>query len=80
MEETNKDKTKLRKRSVLIAGHSTSVSMENAFWLELKSICKENGKSLNQMVTEIDQRRSGNLSSALRVFVLSQFVEKNSIL
>ena len=77
-EETKKDSTKLRKRSVLIAGHPTSVSMEGAFWQELKSICKHRGTSLNQIVTEIDRHRTGNLSSALRVFILSHMTDRNS--
>jgi predicted DNA-binding ribbon-helix-helix protein len=62
----------IRKRSILIAGHSTSVSLEDAFWAELKSIAAARGQSLNQLAEEIDRDRSGNLSSALRVFVLSE--------
>ncbi len=77
-EKINKDTTKLRKRSVLIAGHQTSVSMEGAFWRELKSICKQRGTSLNKIVTEIDKNRTGNLSSALRVFILSHVTDRNS--
>jgi len=63
--------TRLRKRSVLIAGHATSVSLEDAFWDALAEIARTRGLSINQLVTEIDQRREGNLSSAIRVFVLS---------
>jgi predicted DNA-binding ribbon-helix-helix protein len=61
----------IRKRSILIAGHSTSVSLEDAFWAELKTIARARGQSLNQLAAEIDAARTGNLSSALRVFVLS---------
>jgi len=68
-------RTRLRKRSVLIAGHATSVSLEDAFWDALAAIARARGTSINQLVTEIDQRRDGNLSSAIRVFVLSNAKE-----
>jgi predicted DNA-binding ribbon-helix-helix protein len=58
------------KRSVVIAGHRTSVSLEEAFWLELKLLADRRGISLNQLVGEIDGKRKGNLSSALRLHVL----------
>jgi len=64
------DPARIRKRSVLIAGHATSVSLEDAFWTALKSIARGRGISLNQMITDIDRGRGGNLSSAIRVFVL----------
>jgi predicted DNA-binding ribbon-helix-helix protein len=60
----------LRKRSVMIAGHATSVSLEGAFWDVLKDIADSRGASINQLVAEIDAGRAGNLSSAIRVFVL----------
>ena len=62
----------LRKRSVLIAGHSTSVSLEEPFWDALKDIAASRGLSLNALVESVDGDRSGNLSSALRVFVLAE--------
>lgn len=58
------------KRSVLVAGHRTSVSLESEFWEALKEIAVRRELSLNQVVAEIDAGRSGNLSSAIRVFVL----------
>lgn len=61
----------MRKRSVVIAGHRTSVSLENAFWDELKTIACARGNTVNQIVTEIDGQRSGNLSSAIRLYVLN---------
>jgi predicted DNA-binding ribbon-helix-helix protein len=61
---------RLRKRSVVIAGHRTSVSLETAFWDALKAIAKERRLSLNALVGEIDASRTGNLSSALRLHVL----------
>ncbi len=61
-----------RKRSVHIAGHPTSVTLEGAFWEALKQIAARRGQSLNQLVTEIDHGRRTNLSSAIRVFVLRE--------
>jgi predicted DNA-binding ribbon-helix-helix protein len=64
------EKLSLKKRSVTISGHGTSVSLENAFWDALKDIADSRGLSLNAMITEIDKERTGNLSSAIRVFIL----------
>ncbi len=58
------------KRSVTIAGHSTSVSLEAPFWDELKTLAQTRGISVNQLVTEVDQNNPDNLSSALRCYVL----------
>ncbi|WP_142849639.1 ribbon-helix-helix domain-containing protein [Telmatospirillum sp. J64-1] len=68
--------TEVKKRSVIIAGHATSVSLEAEFWDELKAIADRRGLSLNQLITEIDQARAGNLSSAIRVFILRSLKEK----
>ncbi len=59
------------KRSVVIAGHRTSVSLEPAFWDALKAVAARRGVSLNRQIAEIDAARQGNLSSAIRVFVLN---------
>lgn len=58
------------KRSVLIAGHATSVSLEQPFWTALQSIAYQRDMSLNTLISEIDNCNEGNLSSALRLFVL----------
>ena len=58
------------KRSVQIAGHATSVSLEAAFWRGLCDIAVARGLSVNALLTAIDSERSGNLSSAIRLFVL----------
>jgi len=59
------------KRSIVIAGHKTSVSLEDAFWRGLKEIAQGHHVTLSTMVGEIDGgRRQGNLSSAIRLFVL----------
>lgn len=60
----------LRKHSVLLSGHRTSVSVEDAFWEELKVVALRRGISLNDLIAEVDAGRSGNLSGAIRVFVL----------
>jgi predicted DNA-binding ribbon-helix-helix protein len=59
------------KRSLVIAGHRTSVSLEDAFWRRLREIAVERGLSLNGLAAAVDAARGGaNLSSAIRVFVL----------
>jgi predicted DNA-binding ribbon-helix-helix protein len=60
----------LRKRSVVIQGHRTSLSLEQPFWDALKEIATRRGLSLARLIAEIDAARSGNLSSAARVYVL----------
>lgn len=60
----------LVKRSVRIAGHATSVSLETAFWQGLRALAASRGVSVNALLTTIDAGRSGNLSSAIRLFVL----------
>jgi predicted DNA-binding ribbon-helix-helix protein len=59
------------KRSLVIAGHRTSISLEEAFWRRLRRIAAERGVSLNRLAAMIDASRGvANLSSAIRVFVL----------
>ena len=62
------------KRSIVIAGHKTSVSLEDAFWKALKEIAASRGMTLSEIVAAIDSgRQHGNLSSAIRLFVLAHF-------
>jgi|SRR6266566_2615690 predicted DNA-binding ribbon-helix-helix protein len=64
-------KSTVVKRSIVVAGHKTSVSLEDAFWNGLKEIARERHMTLSELVAEIDaQRQLGNLSSALRLLVL----------
>jgi predicted DNA-binding ribbon-helix-helix protein len=64
-------KSPVAKRSTIVAGHKTSVSLEDAFWNGLKEIARERHMTLSALVAAIDaQRQHGNLSSALRLFVL----------
>ncbi len=62
----------VHKRSIRIAGHNTSLSLEPEFWDELKRLAAERNLSLNELVGSIDKTRKGNLSSTLRVFVLNE--------
>jgi predicted DNA-binding ribbon-helix-helix protein len=67
-------KSPVVKRSIVIAGHKTSVSLEDAFWKGLKEIADARGMTLSDIVANIDsQRRHGNLSSAIRLFVLDHY-------
>ena len=67
----------IKKRSVTIAGHRTSISLEEIFWVSLKDIAGEKGVSLATLIEEIDEKRNSGLSSALRVYVLGH-VKKSS--
>ena len=62
----------LRKRSVTISGHRTSISLEDEFWAELVSLAKRNGTSLNATIAMNDEERETNLSSAIWLFVLAK--------
>ena len=68
-------KSPIVKRSVVIKGHKTSISLEDAFWSELKTIASGQRLTLSALVTTVDDSRGevGNLSSALRCFVLSRY-------
>jgi predicted DNA-binding ribbon-helix-helix protein len=71
------DPDAMRKRSVVIAGHRTSVSLETVFWAALKEIADIRGLSVNRLVETIDASRATNLSSAIRVFVLKAVQDTN---
>lgn len=59
------------KRSVIIGGHKTSISLEEAFWREVREIADARRITVSALLREIDERRQGsNLSSAIRVYVL----------
>jgi predicted DNA-binding ribbon-helix-helix protein len=68
---TDSANARVIKRSLVIAGHRTSVSLEDAFWRRLRAIADARGLSLNSLAAMVDASREGaNLSSAIRVFVL----------
>ncbi len=67
-------KSVIVKRSVVLEGHKTSVSLENEFWEGLREIAEAQNSNLSSLVRTIDRDRArGNLSSAIRVFVLNHF-------
>jgi predicted DNA-binding ribbon-helix-helix protein len=67
-------KSPVVKRSIVIAGHKTSVSLEDAFWKCLKEIAGSRDMTLSDLVATIDtDRQQGNLSSAIRLFVLDYY-------
>jgi len=67
-------KSPVVKRSIVIAGHKTSVSLEEAFWKGLKEVASNRNLTLSDVVASIDtDRHNGNLSSAIRLFVLDYY-------
>jgi predicted DNA-binding ribbon-helix-helix protein len=67
-------KSSIVKRSIVIDGHKTSVSLEDAFWSDLKEIAHVQQVTLSNLVAKIDEtRQHGNLSSAIRLFVFEHF-------
>jgi predicted DNA-binding ribbon-helix-helix protein len=70
-------KSTIVKRSIVIGGHKTSVSLEDAFWSDLKNIAQTKQETLSKLVETIDQTRDqNNLSSAIRLYVLEHFQER----
>lgn len=61
----------MRKYSVMIAGHRTSVSLEPEFYAELRRLAADEKTSVSELITKIDAGRTGGLSSALRLYVLA---------
>ena len=70
-------KSLVAKRSIVLNGHKTSVTLEDSFWKSLREIANERGKTLSQLITGIDEsRQAANLSSALRVFNLEFYKDQ----
>lgn len=67
------------KRSVNVAGHRTSITLEQPFWEALKLICAEKNVSLSTLIAEIDAQNPRNLSSALRVFILARYRDQEPV-
>jgi predicted DNA-binding ribbon-helix-helix protein len=73
-------KSAVIKRSIIVAGHKTSASLEDEFWKGLKEIARSRGMILSEIVGMIDsERRQGNLSSAIRLFVLGCYRDEANI-
>ncbi len=66
----------MKKRSVSIRGHRTSLSLEDAFWDELSAMAMARDISVAALITEIDRTRTGGLSSAVRLFILEDLKQK----
>ena len=69
----------MKKHSITIEGHRTSISLEAEFWQLLKLIAAERQQTVAQLVRFVDRRRNGGLSSALRLFVLAHLSAKAGI-
>ena len=67
----------MQKRSVTLSGHPTSISVETEFWDVLKSIARERRQTISSLISNLDREREGNLSSAIRLFVLREVQEKS---
>tara|TARA_R110001592_G_scaffold79054_2_gene236736 strand:+ start:7406 stop:7645 length:240 start_codon:yes stop_codon:yes gene_type:complete len=70
MDKDVPENTQIKKRSVRISGHNTSITVEPEFWCALKTIAQQDGVSVNKLISEIDKDSRGNLSSAIRVYIL----------
>jgi predicted DNA-binding ribbon-helix-helix protein len=66
----------VKKRSLTIHGHRTSISLEETFWSALNDIAKARQMSVASLVQMIDKERSGGLSSAIRIFILAELRHK----
>ncbi|MGB0192342.1 MAG: ribbon-helix-helix domain-containing protein [Candidatus Micropelagos thuwalensis] len=68
---------KPRKRSITIAGHATSISLEAPFWDAIRDIAAQQDMSTQDLIAEIDNsKRMASLSSAIRVYILSWYQDK----
>jgi len=73
-------KSMVIKRSVVLSGHKTSVSLEDAFWESFKEIAASRGMPLSTLLTEVESgHHHGNLSSGIRLFVLNHYRGQSSI-
>ncbi|MFP6772971.1 MAG: ribbon-helix-helix domain-containing protein [Alphaproteobacteria bacterium] len=66
------DEAELLRRSFRVAGHQTSLSMERAFWDELRCLAHGDGRTMTALIAEIDAERTAGLSRAVRVYILKR--------
>ncbi len=66
------EEEELLRRSFRIAGHQTSLSMERAFWDEFRAMAQADGRSMTDLIAEIDVQRTAGLSRAVRVYILKR--------
>jgi len=70
-------KSLIRKRSIIVAGRKTSISLEDEFWDCLREMAEERGDPISRLITSIDaDRQSSNLSSGIRLFILRYYREQ----
>jgi len=67
----------MKKHSVELSGHRTSIAIEDEFWLEIKKIAIRQNVSLRQLLIQIDNHRTHNLASSIRLFVLKYYITQN---
>lgn len=67
----------MKKHSIVLSGHQTSFSLEDEFLDALKQIAVKKNVSVSSLITEIDNQRTQNLSSAIRLFVLKEYQNAN---
>ena len=65
----------MRKHSVILSGHATSLCLEDEFWNALKKIAKDKKMAVRQLLMEIDNTHIGNLSSAVRIYILRELTK-----
>lgn len=68
----------MKKHSVELSGHRTSIAIEDEFWHELRKIAQEKNISLRQILIQIDNNRTHNLASSIRLFVLNHYINQNT--
>ncbi len=67
----DEDPTEPRRRSFRLSGHRTSLSLERGFWEALKDIAAAEGRTMTSIIEEVDDARTGTLTSAVRVYILN---------
>lgn len=65
----------LKKHSLTLRGHRTSISLEEIFWAQLQLIAKKQNQSVQELIESIDKTRKGNLSSAIRVYIVETLLK-----
>lgn len=68
----------MKKHSVELSGHRTSIAIEDEFWIELKKIAELKKMSLRQLLIQIDNTHTTNLASSIRLFVLKHYINQNT--
>ncbi|MGB1361503.1 MAG: ribbon-helix-helix domain-containing protein [Alphaproteobacteria bacterium] len=71
------DDYEIKKHSITLKGHATSITLENIFWRTLQDIARGKGETVSQILNNIDSRRTGNLSSEVRIYVIRHLLKEN---